>query len=91
MGDSLTRRAEAPELRALIIATNPGMESDATEIYVEGSLAGRGLRITRLARGLPVGGDLECVDPVTMSSALLGRSERGWPAPLPGKSRCPHH
>ncbi len=72
----LLRRAEAPELRELIIATNPGMEGDATAMYIEGSLAGRGLRITRLARGLPVGGDLEYVDPVTLSRALLGRSER---------------
>ena len=71
----LARRAEAPELRELIIATNPGMEGDATAMYIEGSLAGRGLRITRLARGLPVGGDLEYVDPVTLTRALLGRSE----------------
>jgi len=71
----LLRRAEAPELRELIIATNPGMEGDATAMYIEGSLAGRGLRITRLARGLPVGGDLEYVDPVTLTRALLGRSE----------------
>ena len=59
----------------MIIATNPGMEGDATAMYIEGSLAGRGLRITRLARGLPVGGDLEYVDPVTLTRALLGRSE----------------
>lgn len=72
----LERRASSPELRELIIATNPGMEGDATAMYIEGSLAGRGLRITRLARGLPVGGDLEYVDPVTLSRALLGRSER---------------
>ena len=52
------------------------MEGDATAMYIERSLEGAGLRITRLARGLPVGGDLEYVDPVTLTRAIQGRSER---------------
>ncbi len=72
----LEQRAAEAEVREVIIATNPGMEGDATAMYIERSLEGDGLRITRLARGLPVGGDLEYVDPVTLTRAIQGRSER---------------
>ena len=71
----LVQRASLPGVSEIIIATNPGMEGDATAMFIERSLEGRGLRLTRLARGLPVGGDLEYVDPVTLTRALLGRSE----------------
>jgi recombination protein RecR len=59
----------------VIIATNPGMEGDATAMYIERELKLKGVKLTRLARGLPVGGDLEYVDPVTLTRALQGRSE----------------
>ena len=71
----LTERVERDNVLEVIIATNPGMEGDATAMYIERELKPRGIKITRLARGLPVGGDLEYVDPVTLSRALQGRSE----------------
>ena len=71
----LVERVEKINTQEIIIATNPGMEGDATAMYIERELKPRGIRITRLARGLPVGGDLEYVDPVTLTRALQGRSE----------------
>ena len=59
----------------VIIATNPGLEGDATAMYIQRELAGQGVKITRLARGLPMGGDLEYVDAVTLTRALQGRWE----------------
>lgn len=69
----LVARVEAGVLE-VIIATNPGQEGDATAMYIQNQLANKGARITRLARGLPVGGDIEYVDPVTLMRALQGRS-----------------
>jgi len=57
----------------VIIATNPNMEGEATAMYLARRLAGSGVTITRLARGLPMGGDLEYADQVTLSRALAGR------------------
>lgn len=71
----LVARVESGEAREVIIATNPGMEGDATAMYLQRELAGSGVKITRLARGLPTGGDLEYVDSVTLMRALEGRSE----------------
>ncbi len=71
----LVARVARGEAREVIIATNPGMEGDATAMYLQRELAGGGLRLTRLARGLPTGGDLEYVDSVTLMQALEGRSE----------------
>lgn len=71
----LGERVERDNVLEVIIATNPGMEGDATAMYIERELKPRGVKITRLARGLPVGGDLEYVDPVTLTRALQGRSE----------------
>jgi recombination protein RecR len=71
----LGERVEKSNILEVIIATNPGMEGDATTMYIERELKPRGVKITRLARGLPVGGDLEYVDPVTLTRALQGRSE----------------
>lgn len=62
-----------PPVREVIIATNPNMEGEATAMYIARQLEGRGIRVTRLARGLPVGGDLEYADEVTLSRALAGR------------------
>jgi recombination protein RecR len=71
----LGERVDKNNVLEVIIATNPGMEGDATAMYIERELKPLGVKITRLARGLPVGGDLEYVDPVTLTRALQGRSE----------------
>jgi recombination protein RecR len=70
----LAKRVEQDVLE-VIIATNPGLEGDATAMYIQRELHGKGVKVTRLARGLPVGGDLEYVDPVTLMKALQGRGE----------------
>jgi recombination protein RecR len=69
----LPRLGAAPRVREVIIATNPNMEGEATAMYVARQLEGKDVRVTRLARGLPVGGDLEYADEVTLSRALAGR------------------
>ena len=71
----LVARVEKGDVLEIIIATNPGMEGDATAMYIQRELMGKGVKVTRLARGLPVGGDLEYVDAVTLTRALQGRSE----------------
>lgn len=71
----LVKRVEEGVILEVIVATNPGMEGDATAMYVQRELAGKGVKVTRLARGLPTGGDLEYVDSVTLMRALQGRSE----------------
>jgi recombination protein RecR len=75
--ESLLRRlGEAPNgVRELIIATNPSVEGEATALYLQKLARPRGVRVTRLARGLPVGGDLEYADGVTIAEALSGRRE----------------
>ena len=73
----LVARVENGAAGEVIIATNPGMEGDATAMYLQRELAGAGVKVTRLARGLPTGGDLEYVDSVTLMQALEGRSELG--------------
>ncbi len=59
----------------IILATNPNLEGEATAMYLQRLIAPLGIRITRLARGLPYGGDLEYADDVTLSRALEGRQE----------------
>lgn len=71
----LIKRVESDSILEVIIATNPGLEGDATAMYIQRELMGKGAKVTRLARGLPVGGDLEYVDAVTLTRALQGRSE----------------
>jgi len=71
----LVQRVNKGEILEVIVATNPGMEGDATAMFIQRELQGKGAKVTRLARGLPVGGDLEYVDPVTLMRALQGRSE----------------
>lgn len=71
----LVDRVSDGDILEVIIATNPGMEGDATAMYIQRELQNKGVKITRLARGLPVGGDLEYVDAVTLTRALQGRSE----------------
>jgi recombination protein RecR len=71
----LLARVEANHIREIILATNPNVEGDATALYLSKLLRPLGLRVTRIARGLPVGGDLEYADEVTLSRALEGRRE----------------
>lgn len=73
--DPLIGRAAAEGVREVILATNPSMEGDATALYLQQRLRPLGVKITRLARGLPVGGDLEYADQNTILRALSGRSE----------------
>ena len=63
------------EIKEVILATNPSMEGDATALYLQQHLESLGVRVTRLARGLPVGGDLEYADQNTLLRALSGRQE----------------
>jgi recombination protein RecR len=71
--EELVRRVQADTVREVILATNPNVEGDTTAGYLERRLAPLGVHITRLARGLPVGGDLEYADEVTLARALEGR------------------
>ncbi len=73
----LLERVRSGKVKEVILATNPSMEGDATALYIQQQLAGSGVRITRLARGLPVGGDLEYADQNTLLRALAGRQELG--------------
>jgi recombination protein RecR len=59
----------------VIMATNPTVEGEATALYLHRLISPLGIRVTRLARGLPVGADLEYADDVTLSRALQGRQE----------------
>lgn len=63
------------DIKEIILATNPSMEGDATALYLNQQLAPFGIHVTRLARGLPVGGDLEYADQNTLLRALSGRQE----------------
>ena len=69
----LVARVREGGIEEIILATNPNLEGEATSMYVAQLLAGSGARLTRLARGLPMGGDLEYADEVTVSRALEGR------------------
>ena len=73
--DELVARVEAAEVSEIILATNPNLEGEATATYVQRQLQGKPLKITRLARGLPSGADLEYADEVTLARALEGRQE----------------
>jgi recombination protein RecR len=69
----LAHRLKQGGVEELILATNPNLEGDATAMYIAQLTSGNGVRVTRLARGLPMGGDLEWADEVTVSRALEGR------------------
>lgn len=71
----LLRRVQGGEVKEVIVATNPRVEGEATAIYLAKILKPLGLRVTRIAHGLPVGGDLEYADEVTLAKALEGRRE----------------
>ncbi len=72
--DELMRRVERNGVEEVVLATNPNMTGEATAAYLADRLRGR-VRVTRLASGLPVGGDLEYADEVTLGRALSGRRE----------------
>ncbi|MEW5718844.1 MAG: recombination mediator RecR [Chloroflexota bacterium] len=71
----LTRIQREPGIKEIVLATNPNLEGEATAMYLERLIKPLGIRLTRLARGLPVGGDLEYADEVTLTRALEGRRE----------------
>ena len=71
----LIERLRDDTVKEVIIATNPSMEGEVTAMYVQGLIAPLGVRVTRLARGLPSGSDLEFADAVTVARALEGRQE----------------
>ena len=73
--DRLLRRATEPGVREVIMATNFTVEGEATAHYLGEALKSRGLNVTRIARGLPVGGELEHVDAGTLAQAVLERRE----------------
>jgi recombination protein RecR len=75
--DRLVNRVRAGAVREVILATNPSMEGEVTATYIQQLLAGQPVRVTRLARGLPMGGDLEYVDGVTLAHALVARQDVG--------------
>jgi len=71
----LLERVKNGQVKEIIIATNPSMEGDATALYLSQQLQPYGVKVTRLARGLPMGGDLEYADQSTLLKALSGRQE----------------
>ena len=71
----LLTRLESDQVEEVILATNPSVEGEATAIYLARLLKPLGMRITRIARGLPVGGDLEYADEVTLGRAFEGRRD----------------
>ena len=72
---SLIERLRDDEVEEVILATNPNIEGESTAIYISKLIKPIGIKTTRLAHGLPVGGDLEYADEVTLSKAIMGRSE----------------
>lgn len=74
--ESLMERVrDGGAVREVVLATNPSVEGEATALYLHRLLAPHGVRVTRLARGLPIGGDLEYADGVTIAEALHSRRE----------------
>ncbi len=73
--EELLGRLRSEEVAEVILATNPNLEGEATSMYLTRLLRPLGVKVTRLARGLPVGGDLEYADDVTLTRAMEGRQE----------------
>lgn len=71
----LIKRLQDDTVKEIILATNPNIEGEATAMYISRLVKPTGIRITRIAHGLPVGGDLEYADEVTLSKALEGRRD----------------
>lgn len=73
--NELVARVDSGDFNEIILATNPTLEGESTALYLQRRLVDRPVRLTRLARGLPVGGDLEYTDEITLGRALEGRQE----------------
>jgi recombination protein RecR len=71
----LLQRLQTGEIREVILACDPDMEGEATALYLARIIKPMQIKVTRLARGLPIGGDLEYIDEVTLSKAIEGRQE----------------
>jgi recombination protein RecR len=71
----LLTRLKNGSVREVLLATNPNLEGEATAMYIARQILPLGIRVTRLARGLPIGGDLEYADEVTLGQALEGRRD----------------
>ena len=71
----LVTRVGTEDVQEVIVATNPNVEGEATAMYIAKLLKPMGVRVTRIAHGLPVGGDLEYADEVTLSRAMENRRE----------------
>lgn len=72
---SLIQRLQVNDIKELIIATNPNIEGEATAMYIARLIKPAGIKVTRIAHGIPVGGDLEYADEVTLLKSLEGRRE----------------
>ena len=73
--EELLNRVRENGIREVILATNPNLEGEATAMYIAKILKPFGMKVTRIARGLPVGGDLEYADEVTLTKSIEGRQE----------------
>ena len=71
----ITRLQQHDEIDEIIVATNPNIEGEATAMYIARLLKPSGIKVTRIAHGIPVGGDLEYADEVTLLKAMEGRRE----------------
>ncbi len=71
----LIRRLGDGQVKEVILATNPNVEGEATAMYISKLIKPLGIKTTRIAHGIPVGGDLEYADEVTLAKALEGRRE----------------
>ena len=71
----LIERLKGDDIKEVIIATNSSLEGETTAMYISKLIKPSGVRVTRIASGVPVGGDLECIDEVTLLRALEGRTE----------------
>jgi recombination protein RecR len=72
---NLMRRVDAGQIEEVILATNPTIEGEATATYLSQQLKRPGLRVTRIAMGIPVGSDIEYADEITMLKAMEGRRD----------------
>lgn len=73
--EGLLARIQRGDINEIILATNPNLEGEATAMYIQRLITPLGIKVTRLARGLPAGGDLEYADEITLTRALEGRQE----------------
>lgn len=73
--EELLHRLRSDEIKEMIVATDPNPEGEATAMYLARLIKPLGVKVTRMAHGMPVGGDLEYIDEVTLSKALEGRRE----------------